>query len=105
MTAPANKLFDDRLLMTVGVPIISLIVVVFFLNQTPGTVGLSYFMTTWLVSSLYTATYWFIARWIIILWRTRKPRIEETGSRIIKTLISLIVVVIALDGRVGEGEF
>jgi len=89
--------FDDRLFMVIGIPIVSLIVVVFFLNETPHSIGWTNFLVTWSISSLYTITYWLVSRWTIAHWRRRRPGIEQTKKRIVKTLLSLCAIVIGLE--------
>jgi len=89
--------FDDRLFMVLGIPIVSLIVVVFFLNQTPHSIGWNNFLTSWAISMLYTITYWIVSRWTIAFWRQRSPGIEKTQRRIINTLLSLVAIVFFLE--------
>jgi len=97
MNTRPTKLFDDRLLMLIGAPLISLIVVLFFIKQTPQAVGWSYFLATCCISFLYTMTYWIIARWTMIFWRKRKPGIPQTKNRITFTILSLIVLVLSVE--------
>lgn len=97
MSVSPQKVFDDRPLMALGIPVISLIVVVFFLKETPNSVGWNFFLITWMISALYTSTYWFLSRWIIGLWRKKCPGITHTTKRIFKTLFSLISLVILFE--------
>ncbi len=97
MNNPAKNHFDDRLFMLLGIPLISLIVVIFFLKETPHTVGWSYFLISWAVSALYTVTYWVISRWTIFHWRQKIPGIEKTAKRITTTVLWLIAIVIIFE--------
>jgi len=97
MSTASTVKFNDRPFMVIGIPIISLIVVVFFIKQTPQSVGWNYFLVTCAVSALYTLTYWTVARWMISHWRKRYPTSAETKKRIALTAVSLFVLVVAIE--------
>ena len=97
MTQQHQLGFDDRWLMALGIPVIGFLAPVLFYGASPRAMGWADFAPEWLVGTLYTATYWTLARWIIRSWRCRCPGLKRTSMRVAKTVATLVVVVLAVE--------
>ena len=54
-------------------------------------------MPYFLVSGLYTLTYWLLSRSVIAVWRRRLPGLSETPLRVVYTVATLILAVLAIE--------
>lgn len=89
--------FNDWWLIAPGLPLLSFIIPVIFYESTPAELGWGGFAPHWLVSALYTATYWSSARYIIAFWRQRCPGRARTSQRVAKSVGSLVVLVTVVE--------
>jgi len=89
--------FDDRWLIALGIPLLGFLVPVLFDGASPAQLGFAEFLPHFIVSALYSATYWFTSRATVAFWRKRKPGRPQTAVRVCYTLLSLIVLVMIVE--------
>jgi sensor histidine kinase YesM len=83
--------FNDLWLALIGVPLVSFIFPLLFFKATIEN-GLAAYLPKWIVSFFYTSMYWVSVRWLILQLRCRYRTAENTGKRILYTILSIIGV-------------
>lgn len=87
---------DDRLLMWIGIPVISFLIPLVLFNGTLEN-GLVYYLPNWGVSLMYTLVYWFTCRQVFIVFRRKYPSAASTTKRLLFTGLSLIVAFVVIN--------
>ncbi len=104
--------FDDRLLMLIGIPIISMMVPLLFIEF--GELTLDHYLFNVYLSSIHVTVFWFAFRLIFIHARTKFPNFTEVFKRLLYqislVIISYIILDILLDQfcmkiLLGEGDY
>ncbi|MFK8056324.1 MAG: sensor histidine kinase [Saprospiraceae bacterium] len=93
MSNTSIKVFDDRWLKAIGIPVIGFLVPILFFGESPAQVGWDVFLPSCFVSMLYTGTYWFLASAILDYWRQHFPDSTSNAKRIGYTIASQIIAV------------
>lgn len=88
--------FNDLRLILVGTPVVSFLVPLLFFNASLST-GLVSYLPKWGISFLYSCSYWFSIRWLIVELRCKFRKAEHTGRRIVYTGLAIIVVFIVVN--------
>lgn len=81
---------DDRLLMWIGIPVLSFFIPLLLFNGTLEN-GLLRYLPKWGISFMYTVAYWVVSRQIFIYFRRRYTGANQTTIRLIYTGIALLV--------------
>lgn len=81
---------DDRLLMWIGIPVLSFFIPLLLFNGTLEN-GLLRYLPKWGISFMYTVAYWVVSRQIFIYFRRRYTVANQTTIRLIYTGIALLV--------------
>lgn len=81
---------DDRLLMWIGIPVLSFFIPLLLFNGTLEN-GLLRYLPKWGISFMYTVAYWVVSRQIFIYFRRRYTCANQTTIRLIYTGIALLV--------------
>lgn len=82
--------FDDRLLLLMGIPMLSFLIPVLLFGASLEN-GFQDYWLKWLFSAIYTAAYWLACRKVFIYFRLKYPRAEETMRRLLYTWLCLIL--------------
>ncbi len=83
--------FDDRWLVLLGIPLLSFSIPLLLFDATLSE-GLSAYWPKWLVSGIYTASYWLSARTVFIYFRKRHPGAGQTKRRVLRTWGTMVAV-------------
>jgi sensor histidine kinase YesM len=81
---------DDRLLMWIGIPVLSFFIPLLLFNGTLEN-GLLRYLPKWGISFMYTVAYWVVSRQIFIYFCRRYTVANQTTIRLIYTGIALLV--------------
>ncbi|MCR9054694.1 sensor histidine kinase [Phaeodactylibacter xiamenensis] len=81
---------DDRLLMWIGIPLLSFFIPLLLFNGTLES-GLLRYLPKWGISFMYTVAYWLVSRQIFIYFRRRYTGANQTTMRLLYTGIALVV--------------
>lgn len=82
--------FDDTYFLLVGIPLVSFCIPLLFFNGTLSN-GLMAYAPKWGVSLMYTISYWFTTRAVIIYMRRRFQGYKDTRKRIIYSTIFILL--------------
>lgn len=81
---------DDTWFLIIGVPIIAFIIPLLFFKSTLSN-GLIPYLPKFLISLMYTVTYWLAVRAIFIRMRRQYPNYRETRKRILLTGVYILI--------------
>ena len=87
---------DDRLVLLIGIPILSFLLPILFFKETLSE-GLILYFPKFLGSLVHTAAYWLVIRQIVIYFRCRFPELKETKKRILYSAIATVIAYFALN--------
>jgi sensor histidine kinase YesM len=87
---------DDRLLLWIGIPVLSFVIPLLLFDGTLA-YGLVSYLPKWGVSFLYTVAYWLTCRQIFIVLRRRYPYAHQTTQRILYTGLYLIIAFVLVN--------
>lgn len=88
--------FDDRLLLWIGIPVVSFVIPLLLFNATLEQ-GLVSYLPNWGVSLVYTISYWLACRRIFIYFRRRYTSAALTAKRVLFTGLSLVAVFLLIN--------
>ena len=88
--------FNDTWTLIIGIPLVSFLVPLIFFNASLSD-GLVAYLPKWLISFMYTLSYWILTRAFIIYIRQRLPQYNQSIKRIIFTVASIILCFIIVN--------
>ncbi|MBK8562888.1 MAG: histidine kinase [Saprospiraceae bacterium] len=83
--------FSDRWLVIIGVPVVAMLTGLLMFADVLVASPRAFFTTCFLVGLAYTAIYWLVFRFACVYWRSKYPKLEQSGKRILYLALSVVI--------------
>ncbi len=83
--------FNDRWLVIIGVPVVALLTGLLMFADVLVASPKVFFTTCFMVGLAYTVVYWLVFRYACVFWRSKYPKLEQSGRRILFLILSVFI--------------
>lgn len=83
--------FSDRWLVIIGVPVVAMLTGLLMFADVLVASPQAFFTSCFLVGLAYTVIYWLVFRFACVYWRSKYPKLEQSGKRILYLALSVVI--------------